>query len=172
MADNDPNDENQTDPDEGIVKMKREDIQALEASAKAGRESANIARELAMVKAGIDTDSPLGKMFFKSYEGDLTKEALTVSAQEIGLLEVTTKTPEVTQQERTSTQERHQLQTGSVSPDQNPKHPNQEAVEEAKRVQSEGGTYQDAAAAFIATKVKRFSEGDARAVKNPRDRFA
>ncbi len=59
----------------------------LEAEAKAGREAqANVAaaqaerdqlqRELAMMKAGVDTSSPLGQMFAKSYDGETDVEAV------------------------------------------------------------------------------------------------
>lgn len=59
----------------------------LEADAKAGREAAAAAaatatqnlqlqRELAMVRAGVDLDSPMGQMFSKGYEGEFNAEAV------------------------------------------------------------------------------------------------
>jgi hypothetical protein len=44
------------------------------------------ARELAFVKAGVDTDSALGNMFMRAYDGELTKEAIEVAAGEVGAL--------------------------------------------------------------------------------------
>lgn len=51
------------------------DIKALREAAKTGKTAAaendKLRRELAFAKAGIDTDSKLGSMLFKTWEGDL-----------------------------------------------------------------------------------------------------
>lgn len=41
-------------------------------------ENASKEREIAFLKAGIDTDSAIGSLLFKAYEGDLDKETLTI----------------------------------------------------------------------------------------------
>lgn len=55
------------------------DIKALREAAKAGKadraENEQLKRELAFAKAGVDTDSKIGSMLFKTYEGDLTDVA-------------------------------------------------------------------------------------------------
>lgn len=59
----------------------------LEADAKAGREAAasvaaaatqnlQLQRELAMVRAGVDLDTPMGQMFSRAYEGESSVEAV------------------------------------------------------------------------------------------------
>lgn len=159
------------DDEKPFVRMKREDIQALEAAGAEAKQIPELQKELAMVKAGIATDSALGKMFFKSYEGDLSTEAVKAAALEIGLLTVETKAPEIPESERTSTQERQTVANGASAPDAFVKPAKMEAREEAERVVKEGGTYEQGAAGFINTLVKRYQDGDKSAVIDPRDRF-
>lgn len=64
------------------------DIKALREAAKAGKaaqaEAERLQRELAFAKAGIDTDSKLGSMLAKTYEGDLSDiEALKAEWAEL-----------------------------------------------------------------------------------------
>lgn len=52
-------------------------IKALREKAEQdARELAAARRELALVKAGVDVESPLGKMFAKAYDGDLDPEVI------------------------------------------------------------------------------------------------
>lgn len=44
-------------------------------------------RELAFLKAGVDLDSPKGKLFAKAYEGELNAEAVKASAIEYEVIE-------------------------------------------------------------------------------------
>jgi hypothetical protein len=66
----------------------------LEAEARAGREALARAetaeRELAIRRAGIDLDSPTGKMFVDAYKGAADVEAVKAKAAEYGL----TSTPQ------------------------------------------------------------------------------
>ena len=87
MASNDDSQDQDQQEEKPYVRMKREDIQAMEQAAQAAKQVPELQKELAMARAGIDTESKLGKMFFKTYEGELTKEAIAAEAQEIGLLE-------------------------------------------------------------------------------------
>lgn len=170
-TDNDTQDSQEETDEKPYVRMKREDIRALEESAAKAKEADSLKRELAFAKAGIDTDSKLGKMLFKTYEGDLTKDAILAEAQEIGLVEKTTKNPEIPEDERNSTQERQTLNNGATPPGENPTHPKDEAKANAERVMKEGGKYEHAAGAYVSTLVKRYAEGDKRAARNPNDRF-
>lgn len=152
-------------PDEKTVQMKREDIRALEEAAKSGKEAEALRREVAMLKAGVSTDSPLGKMFFKSYEGQLDPEAIKAAAQEIGLLEVTTQTPTVSDDEKRATQERQAAANGAAGDSEPPKpHPRDEARQKSEEIINAGGTYEQAGAGYIETLVQRYAEGDQRAI--------
>ena len=54
------------------------------------RERANSAKKLerenAMLRAGVDLDSKTGQMFAKAYDGELTTEAITAEAAEVGAM--------------------------------------------------------------------------------------
>lgn len=43
-------------------------------------------RELAFLKAGIDTDTPQGKLFQKAYDGEFSVDAVRKAAEEYGVL--------------------------------------------------------------------------------------
>lgn len=65
----------------------RDQLEAAKADADARieAETATLRRELAFTKAGIDTDTPAGKIFAKGYEGELDVAAITAAASDMGL---------------------------------------------------------------------------------------
>ena len=75
----DPN-PNPDAPDEGASGGNEPNIKALREAAEAGKaaqaEAEAAKRELALLKAGVDTESAVGKMFAKAYDGDLDTEAI------------------------------------------------------------------------------------------------
>ena len=86
-------------------KDSRQFVRKLEQEAKAGKaakreadeaklEASNAKRELAFMKAGIDLESPTGKLFAKAYDGETTLEAVRAAAGEYGLIP-TSQTDEV-----------------------------------------------------------------------------
>jgi hypothetical protein len=109
MADYDYDDEeilDSTDENSGEPsKDSRQFVRKLEQEAKEGKrakreadeaklEAQNAKRELALMKAGIDLDSPTGKLFVKAYDGDITVEAIKAAAGEYGLI-ATSQTADV-----------------------------------------------------------------------------
>lgn len=60
-------------------------------SAKAEAEAAR--RELAMLKAGIDLDTPQGKLFAKAYDGESTLDAVKAAAEEYGVIQAMNAIP-------------------------------------------------------------------------------
>jgi hypothetical protein len=60
-------------------------------SAKAEAEAAR--RELAMLKAGIDLDTPQGKLFAKAYDGEPTLDAVKSAAEEYGVIQAMNAIP-------------------------------------------------------------------------------
>jgi hypothetical protein len=172
MAENDDTQDGQEEPDgKSYVRMKREDIKALEASAAKAQDMEKIQKELVFAKAGIDTDTKLGKMLLATYDGELTKEAIMAEAQDIGLLETSTKSPELTKEEKDSTKERQTLSSGANPPGENPIHPKQEARDNADRVLKDGGKFEHAAGAYLSTLVQRHADGDERAARNANERY-
>ena len=86
-------------------KDSRQFVRDLEKQAKAGKAAAREAneakaeanaakRELALLKAGIDTNSPTGKLFVKAYDGEISVEAIKAAAGEYGLIP-TSQTAEI-----------------------------------------------------------------------------
>lgn len=63
------------------LEKRAKDADRVRAEADAAR------RELAFLKAGIDLDSPQGKLFAKAYDGDFTVDAVKASATEYGVLD-------------------------------------------------------------------------------------
>lgn len=57
----------------------------LEAAQRATSEADAVKRENAFLKAGIDIEKGVGKLFFKGYEGELTKDAIIEAASADGL---------------------------------------------------------------------------------------
>lgn len=78
----DPTDDDRDDGDDNIARLRE--------AAKAGRSALSevdqLKRENALLRTGIDTSTPLGRMFAKSYDGELTVEAISTAAREVGLL--------------------------------------------------------------------------------------
>lgn len=50
-------------------------------------EKSQLERKVAILEAGVNTTTPIGQMFLKSYEGELTPEAIKAAAAEVGLVE-------------------------------------------------------------------------------------
>lgn len=75
---------------EQVNRGDRKWVRELERRAKLGdratAERDALARELAMMKAGIDVASPQGRLFVKAYDGEATVDAITEAAREYGVL--------------------------------------------------------------------------------------
>lgn len=75
--------------DPKAVKSLREANKQMKADLEAARAQAEQAtqatRELAFIKAGIDIESPTGKLFAKAYDGEATPDAIKEAAEEYGL---------------------------------------------------------------------------------------
>ena len=96
MSDYDDNDDLET-PAEPKRNWRR-DLEEQAAQAKAAAAEAEAAkRELAFLKAGIDLDSPQGKLLAKGYDGPATAEAIKAAAIEYGLIQ--TEAPAVPAEE-------------------------------------------------------------------------
>lgn len=98
--------ENETDDEP--KRDSRQFVRKLEQEAKEGKrakreadeakaEAAKAKRDLALIKAGIDIDSPTGKLFVKGYDGEATVDAIKAAAAEYGLLP-TSQEPSVKQE--------------------------------------------------------------------------
>lgn len=81
-------DETLDDNDSPAVRIPRDQIRAMERDAKSARQAQAAAsaatRELAFVKAGVDTDSKLGKLLLASYDGEMDPVAIKSEWEDIG----------------------------------------------------------------------------------------
>lgn len=70
-------------------KMEKE-LKASKAELKAAQDAKSegelAKRELNFIKAGIDTDSPQGKLLLKAYDGDNSLESIKAAGEEYGLI--------------------------------------------------------------------------------------
>ena len=99
MSDYTDNDFDDTDEREAPESTRKNDWRRkLEQDAEEGRqakadaqraaaEAAAAKKELAFLRAGIDLDSPQGKLFAKAYDGEASLDAVKAAAQEYGLLD-------------------------------------------------------------------------------------
>lgn len=82
--------ENQEDPNESkdlrVVReaWKREQ-KARKAAETTAAETPNLARENAMLRAGVDLDTPLGQLFADGYKGELDKDAIKAAFGNLGV---------------------------------------------------------------------------------------
>jgi len=88
--------------------------QAAEDGSKAKAELAEMRRELLFAKAGIDTDTKIGKMLYRTFEGD-DLDALKTEATELGLIGGGTATPAPNEDELALQQARSGLRGGTPS---------------------------------------------------------
>lgn len=83
------------------LRQKAKEADTLKAeNSKIANERDSAKRELAMVRAGIDLDSPTGKLFAKAYDGETSVEAVKTAAAEYGLIEVHTPSEEELSQQQ------------------------------------------------------------------------
>jgi len=75
------------------VELTAEEVAQREADALAWAEAEAARRELAMLKAGIDLDTPQGKLFAKAYDGESTLDAVKKAAEEYGVIQAMNAIP-------------------------------------------------------------------------------
>jgi hypothetical protein len=159
----------------------REQAQASEANRIAAE---SVARENAMLKAGIDVESPLGGMFLSAYKGDLTTEAIRAQAAQVGAWKDPatappppadpSQTPPPQQQPGTQTYDpveaamrqlaANGVASGAPGGSETPPPPPdamKDAYEEFTGLVTRGRTREDAAIAVMGRKLQAAAAGDA-----------
>lgn len=153
-----------------LREMRRKAKKTDELEAKlAGYERKDLFRE-----AKVNLTSPIGQYLFDTWAGDMTVEAITARAEELGCLESSAPTTQPQQQgladdERRSTDERANLHAGGepetgqqAQPD-----PRVLAVKAANDAITAGRTEEDGLAAGVRTMFERAQAGDPRASWDP-----
>lgn len=153
---NEPIDEETTD---SIKDLRR----AADEGRRAAAEADQLRRELAFARAGIDTESKLGRLLLKTYEGELTAEAIKAEAEELGLL--SPQTPAVTQAtqvEQDFSRARMDLASEAGTPAANEEDPYLAARQSWETARNEGAPLQDAFAAAMNPLLAAAHRGDVR----------
>lgn len=142
--------DNQNQDDIKTLRERAEAATAAEAAAEAAK------RELAFVKAGIDTESKLGGLLFKTYEGELTKDALQAEAKELGLFkDEETKPPAkstASEDEKRQTRQREEMSSETEDPVLD-EHVNIEQAYSEFHKARKGGATQDEASTVVLGKI-------------------
>ena len=96
-------------------RMKQLETELAEVRAKAAEAEA-AQRKLAFIEAGIDVNSPTGKLFAKAYDGEFSLDAVKQAAQEYGLIGETPKVTADSGEQRAWTTAAQSHQTGAPAP--------------------------------------------------------
>lgn len=159
-----PEYDDDTQQETPVIRQMRERIEAMDAELK---ESRSAKRELAFIKAGVDTTTKQGQYFMKAYEGDLSDiEALKSEATEVGVLQaVPSNTPTAEGSTapgavnlETGSELRQAVASGAVPQDGTGPSPAMKAQAAYDFVISQRGTDEDARAAWIASKAQSAME--------------
>jgi len=162
--------------DELNQQQDNDNIQELRDAADRGREATKRAdkleRELAFSRAGIDTETPLGRMFADAYKGELDKEAVKAAWSEIagaagGNAQEPPAQQEEKQVEQSETDERRRLTTGGAGetpheqPDPDPVQSGYKNFQERLR---DGEPREKAAGSVFGALIGAAAKGDKRAI--------
>lgn len=175
MAYEDPSTiEDPGDDGTGRVTLSRDQIRSMERDAKAARQAQ---RELAFVKAGIDTDSDLGRLFSTAYEGELDREAIQAAWAKIAPAPAPPTDPVTEPPPSASTdpaaaefeEERRRLAQGGAGDDGTPpdRDPRKTAIEAGHKMMAEGHSRDEAMAQAFSDLASAAAAGDGRVIYTP-----
>ena len=148
-------------------------IKELRDAADRGREAIQerdqLKREMAFMKAGVDTDSKAGQLLYKAYDGELETESIQAEWQELVPTSAPVVEPEQAQDNvnETDTQvaeQRQALAEDSVSVEASTQSPYEQGFQEFKTAYDAGRSKEDSAAKFVHTILEAASQGDERVV--------
>ena len=133
--------------DTGGIKDLRE---AAERGKKATQELDDMRREMAFLKAGVNTDTKAGQLLYKAYDGELEPDLLRAEAAELGILR-DAPVSEVADVDRQATQERRALADNAIPPENQKESPYDAGHREFREMMDAGRPKDDSAARFIHT---------------------
>ena len=125
---------------------------AADRGRKATQELDAMKREMAFLKAGVDTDTKAGQLLYKAYDGDLETDAIKAEWQELvpGLAEpAPAETVDATDTQ--VAQQRQELAGDSVPPENQTESPYDAGHREFKTMLDAGRPKEDSAARFVHT---------------------
>jgi len=134
----------------GSIKELRD---AADRGKKASQELDAMKREMAFLKAGVDTDTKAGQLLYKAYDGDLETEAIQAEWSEL-VPAAAAPPPEPETVDATDTQvaeQRRDLAGDSVPPENQTESPYDAGHREFRTMMDEGRPKEDSAARFVHT---------------------
>lgn len=163
MADEDQQDDQQQQGDKPAENPK--DLRAAAEDGRRARAEAEAAkREMAFLRAGIDTESPKGKAFMKLYEDDLESEKIRQGFAELfGDAQPTTQN-EVPVEEQRQTEARGALSNQAGVPGDGSPSPWAAAESRYKEIRDEGGREEIAFGAALSHIIGAANRGDQRVI--------
>ena len=144
---------------------------AAERGRQASQELEEMKREMAFMKAGVDTDSKAGQLLFKAYDGELETESIQAEWQELVPTPVPVEEPEPAQEivNETDTQvagQRQALAEDSVSVEASTQSPYDQGFTEFQKAYDSGRPKDESAARFVHTVLEAAGQGDERVVSD------
>lgn len=161
------------DPSDTEVPNEDPNLKLLREKAKRTDESesalAAARRENAMLRSGIDLESPLGEFFVKSYDGDPTDiDTLKAKATELGVPFTNATVVEPTEPaettEPTGTTERSALSDGAPADAPEDEDPRKTAKDTFDRMIANGAPQDEAAGEHFAIMARAAARGDQRVI--------
>ena len=137
------------DQEPGSIKDLRD---AADRGKKASQELDAMKREMAFLKAGVDTDTKAGQLLYKAYDGDL--ETAAIQAEWSELVPAAAAPPEPETVDATDTQveqQRQELAGDHVPPENQTENPYDAGHRAFKEMVDAGRPTEDSAARFIHT---------------------
>ena len=161
----------------GVIVMVDETggIKELRDAADRGKEAIaerdQLKREVAFMKAGVDTDSKAGQLLFKAYDGELDTESIKAEWQELAPTPVPVVEPEpaqetVTEADTQVAEQRQALAEDNVPVEATTQSPYEQGFQEFKTMYDAGKPKEEAAAKFVHTVLEAASQGDERVISN------
>lgn len=136
--------------DPGGIKELRD---AAERGKKASQELDGMRREMAFMKAGVDTESKAGQLLFKAYDGELETDAIKAEWQELvpGLAQPAPVSETVDAIDTQVADQRKDLVGDSVPPESQQESPYDSGHRAFREMIDSGRPHEDSAAAFVHT---------------------
>ena len=142
---------------------------AAERGRQASQELEEMKREMAFMKAGVDTDTKAGQLLFKAYDGELDTESIQAEWQELAPTPVPVVEPEPAQDNVTPvdtqvSEQRQALAEDSVPVEATTQSPYDQGFTEFKTAWDSGKPKDEAAAKFVHTVLEAAGKGDDRVI--------
>ena len=138
------------DQEPGSIKELRD---AADRGKKATQELDAMKREMAFLKAGVDTDTKVGQLLYKAYDGELVTESIQAEWAELSP-GAAAPPPEPETDDATDTQvaqQRQELAGSAIPPENQTESPYDVGHREFKEMMDAGRPKEDSAARFIHT---------------------